>query len=220
MYFSNFPRIRYLFPDSVERIYQALHLRVDIAKALTFESGNLEKYEIQDKDTPEIMAYDRYGDPSLNWVIMIPNRIMNIYTDWPCPQETLQSILRDKYRNVIDSDGIERELTDLQVDELLEFTGAPDNDYTGSIDLDQYGTVPRVIIRPHHFEDIDGNYYDFSTIGASVDAFGRSINIPTLYPVSMFAYEFEKNESKRQIYVPSKSIAMKMKKELGELINA
>ena len=40
-------------------------------------------YDVQDGDTPSILAYQVYGDANKHWVILLFNNIINPYYDWP-----------------------------------------------------------------------------------------------------------------------------------------
>lgn len=219
-YFNNFPYVQYEFPNGQDSYYKNISIRPAIAEALKGDLTNLSVYYVEDGETPETIAFDVYGDPGMNWVIMLANDIMNLYTDWPVSEKTLEDVIYEKYRVQKDSDGIERTLTDLQVLEFLDFVGTPGNGYTSDINLYDSDNSPKVIIKPHHFEDEDNEEYSYATFSATKDAFGRTItNKTTLTPVSHYEYERSLNEEKRKIFIPSANIANRMKRELGSLLN-
>lgn len=213
-YFTDFPTVFYEFPDSSIKQYTDLSIRPAVVDELLNSSGSLEPYQVSDGETPETIAYDLYGDPAMHWTIMLANNIMNLYTDWPKSDSLLRTIVMEKYRTQIDSNGIERELNDLEVAEYIEFAGEPENGYMSVIET--AGNVP---IHPHHFVDDNDNYYAWGTQTNNVDAFGRTIDVPTLYPVSIWDYEVALNEENRFIFVPTTGVANKMKRELRDLVN-
>ena len=62
--------------------------------------------------------------------------------------------------------------------------------------------------------------YSFDTaFGETKDAFGRNYVRPTLTPISIFTYEFNLNEAKRNILIPSERFVEQMDKELRILTN-
>lgn len=218
-YFQNFPSVQYQFDDENIKLFKNISIRPAIREELLLaEAEQLQPYYVQSGETPETVAYDYYNDVNMNWVIMLSNNIMNLYTDWPMSDGQLKSYMYDKYRVQPDSDGVERTLTDEQIYEFISFVGSPSNNYKGAIDLDSENG-PKVVIRPHHFTDEDNNEYSVGSINATADAFGRTITTPTLTPVSHEDYEVGLNDEKRKIFIPSSQIARKMKKELSQLLN-
>lgn len=217
-YFNSFPYINYEFPDNVLRFYKNISLRPDLVEEIK-NGTDLEIYEVQEGETPEILAYEFYNDVTLNWVIMLANDIFVIYKDWPMSEKILKDYLYEKYRIQKDSDGVDRVLSDDQVFEFLDFTGTPDNNYSSYIEDTDSDNSWKVLIRPHHFEDSDEVSYVFNTFSNTVDAFGRTIVKPKLTPVSHLTYEEKINDDKRKIYIPPVSLVLKIKRELDSILN-
>ena len=218
-YFNPFPYIGYTFPDHVTRAYKNLSIRPAVVDELLTDYSNLQTYYVQDGETPETIAYDKYGSVNFNWAVMLANNIMNLYIDWPLAQSTLDDVIYEKYSIQLDSDGVERTLTEDQVYEFISFVGQPDNNYTSYILLHDSDNSPKIKIRPHHFEDEDENYYELETVNNNVDAFGREVINPTLTPVSIWTYETNINDAKRAIFLPTKEVVNKMDRELRRLVN-
>ncbi|NBR22608.1 MAG: hypothetical protein EBU08_02235, partial [Micrococcales bacterium] len=55
------------------------------------------EYNIQDSDTPEIIANKFYGDSEKHWVVMMLNDIVDPQFDWPLDQRTIISYINEKY---------------------------------------------------------------------------------------------------------------------------
>ena len=215
-YFKPFPYINYAFPDGDSRLYKNLSIRPGIADELLNDESNLQVYYVESGETPETIAFDLYGDENMHWIIMLTNNIMNLYTDWPMNDDMFKEYLYEKYRTQLDSDGVERTLSDDQVYEFISFVGLPDNNYQSYIE-DTSGW--KILIRPHHFEDEDGDEYAYHTFSQTTDAFGRTLVQPTLTPVSYEQYELNLNDTKKQIYLPSRYVANKMKAQFGNIVN-
>ncbi len=101
-YFKQVPDFEYVsrLPDAkisdyipVKNLFKKGYLRDDIFQDLTFFT----KYQVQGDDRPDNIAYDLYNDPSLDWVILLSNNIINIQTEWPMPQADLDRYLLEKY---------------------------------------------------------------------------------------------------------------------------
>jgi len=99
-YFKNFPTIVYSFDTGnlVSTFAMTDILRrvraddVNVANVLSYD-----EYDIGDDETPEILADKLYGDPTLHWVILISNEILDPRWDWPLPVQSLQNFIINKY---------------------------------------------------------------------------------------------------------------------------
>ena len=87
-YFRELPNINYisLLKDKsrnderilVKNIFKRAKLRTDVDQAITA----FEFYEITENMRPDVVAQNIYGDPELDWVILITNNITNIRDQW------------------------------------------------------------------------------------------------------------------------------------------
>lgn len=219
-YFKNLPYISYQFPDNGSRLFKDMSIRPDIVEELVGDDTNLQVYNVESGETPETIAFDVYGDETLHWVILLANRIMNVYNEWPMSDGMLEDFIYEKYRTQPDTNGVDRELNDTQVYEFISFVGSPENSYSSYINLQDSDDSPKVVIRPKHFIDEDQEVYTYRSAFSTTDAFGRLIaDLPTLTPVSYETYEVSLNDAKRQIYIPSRSIATRMKNDFKRLVN-
>lgn len=100
-YFSNFPQIQYTLP-SLNRVNTV----IDVTRRFVirdFYKKNLFsffKYDIIEGQRPDSVAYDLYGDSTLDWLILLPNEILDPYFQWPLSQNQLNEMMRKKYGSV------------------------------------------------------------------------------------------------------------------------
>ena len=101
-YFSQIPNFKYVsrLPDShisdyitVKNLFKRGAIEPDILENLSFHT----KYQIQGDDRPDNVAYDYYGDSTLDWIVLTCNNIVNIPTEWPMLQNDFDKFLLDKY---------------------------------------------------------------------------------------------------------------------------
>ncbi len=105
-YFEELPDISYvsLLPKTgnnderitVKNIFKRAKLRSDIDQAITAFSY----YEIPENTRPDVVAQNIYGDPELDWVILIANNIMNVRDEWPLSNNDLYDYMLEKYGSV------------------------------------------------------------------------------------------------------------------------
>ena len=98
-YFQHFPKIIY-DPISngdnaklVTNILKRVRMRANMKKNVVM----LDQYDIQENETPEIVADRHHGSPYYHWVVMILNDISDIHHDWPKSTRQLQKYVSLKY---------------------------------------------------------------------------------------------------------------------------
>ena len=105
-YFSNLPNTYVALEDSDERISYRLvkniFRRVILEEKLSQYSTAFESYYVPDGLRPDLLAEQLYGDPELDWIILISNNIVDIYDEWPKDSNTLNEYIKDTYGNAED----------------------------------------------------------------------------------------------------------------------
>ena len=71
--------------------------RVKVRALAKQNTYNFDVYDVQDGETPEMIAHKYYGDPELHWTILLANDIQDYYTDWPMGVARFEQFLTDKY---------------------------------------------------------------------------------------------------------------------------
>lgn len=102
-YFRELPNISFLsrLPNAstnedyitVKNLFKRAKIRTDINNAITA----FDYYQITDNQRPEVVASSLYGDPELDWVILITNNITNVRDQWPLSNNDLYNYMIDKY---------------------------------------------------------------------------------------------------------------------------
>jgi len=101
-YFRQVPDFEYVsrLPDAkisdyitVKNLFKKGKLREDIFQNLAFFT----KYQIQGNNRPDNVAFEVYGNSSLDWLVLTCNNIINIQTEWPLPQQQFDNYMLEKY---------------------------------------------------------------------------------------------------------------------------
>ena len=95
--------------SEVKNLFKRGKLREDIFGNLTFFT----KYQIIGDERPDNVAYKKYDDETLDWLVLIANNIVNIQTEWPMTQNSYHEFLLDKY-------GSEEALSDIHHYETIK----------------------------------------------------------------------------------------------------
>lgn len=113
-YFKHLPKIIYSFGDDRDldlKVLTDITVNTRIFKKALAEITLWEYYDLQDGETPEILASRLYGDPELHWVIMLVNERYDMHTDFPMSATEIDNFIAYKYPNpdairyYVDEDG-------------------------------------------------------------------------------------------------------------------
>lgn len=104
MYFSSFSTIKYPTSDG-NYILRDITKNVRIFGSLLDKITQFDTYIIKDGETPDTLAEKFYGDPNLEWLIMISNGKYNYLEDYPRPYSELkkyiQAVHGDKANDIV-----------------------------------------------------------------------------------------------------------------------
>ena len=100
-YFENFGKILYdpvgnNNPKLVTDIMSRVRMRANMKKEVVM----MEQYDVQENETPEIVADKHHGSPYYHWVVMLLNDISDVNHDWVKSTRQLQKYLLSKYTEV------------------------------------------------------------------------------------------------------------------------
>ena len=153
---------------TVKNIFKRAKLRTDVDSAITAYDFRV----IKENERPDTIADNVYGDPELDYIILITNNIIDVRSQWPLSNRDLYNYMLDKY-------GSDAALQEVHHYETIEVRD--DNNRTvleGGLIVDE----------------------DFTFEYTSLD--GRLIQVtnPT-GPVTNFTYETLQNDAKRIIRI-------------------
>lgn len=194
-YFNYFPTTFYnssntsLSLDTVTNIIA----RFSFENELKENSSIFYPYDIQDGDTPEIIANKYYGSPEKHWVVLMFNDIIDPQYDWPLDQRTFITYVNDKYS----ANGA----ANTTVQSGIVWAQSTNNVKT------YYKTVARVSSEPTRETiteqiEIDANTYANVTTSSSTYTLqnGKTVTeTVSKSKLTYYDYEVEQNESKRKI---------------------
>lgn len=177
-FFSQVPNVEYpkFYDDgkiseyeSVKNIFKRVVVREDIFENLSF----FQKYNIIGDERPDMVADKFYDDPSLDWVILLSNNIINLNYEWPLTQRQFDRYLLDKY-------GSYENIYFIHHFESIKVTSS-----NGTTILKEGTIIP---------ETFSLRYYDAS-LGQSVLRTNLSV------PITNYEYETRLEDLKRTIYI-------------------
>ncbi len=96
-YFNSLPKIRYVDQNNVTTVYTNLMARASVIPSVLNNALVYYSYDVQDGDTPEIIAYKYYGDINRFWIVLYCNQLNDPQWDWPLSSNKFQKYILNKY---------------------------------------------------------------------------------------------------------------------------
>lgn len=225
MYFAEFPKTLYAFdlkndsPVLIANIFSRFKIRSKVLNnALAFY-----KYQVRDGDTPEIVAYNEYGNPEYHWIICMVNDLIDPHFDFPLQTESLERHIVKKYGY----SSISNAYSEIHHYELVkEKTYAEVNGIVKSntekhiVTLNQYDYTSNTLIL-QNVNTPTTEVYNFRANNANLNsAIVSTLTVKSSYKaVYVYDYESELNESKRQIKLLKGRYIESLVNELGSVLN-
>lgn len=95
-----FPNITYdAKGNGKETFMKDIFRRVKVKGDAKAKFVEFDYYNVQDGETPEMIAYKYYDDAELHWTILVVNDIVDYYTDWPMSVQRFEEFVKEKYDN-------------------------------------------------------------------------------------------------------------------------
>tara|TARA_R110002153_G_scaffold36606_2_gene108093 strand:+ start:507 stop:1283 length:777 start_codon:yes stop_codon:yes gene_type:complete len=87
------------FPTTVVNGVEALDItrRAKINKLVKDSALSYMSYTVEDGDRPEDVAYYYYDDPSLAWLVLMSNDVVDPYSEWPKSFKDLDNYIVSQY---------------------------------------------------------------------------------------------------------------------------
>jgi hypothetical protein len=196
-YFDTLPKILQYDNVGTGRVFTNLLARASIIPELLKNPALYYSYDIQEGDTPEIIAHKYYGDSYRYWMVLLANEILDPQWGWPMSNTVFNDYLISKYGQAFNTQSTihhyEKTLT--QFDSGTNTTTTN----TVEIDLNTYNTT---------FETTKSYTLPTGVVTVTISKAA----------VSYYDYELDLNESKRNIQILNSSYVNQLETELKNLM--
>lgn len=209
LYFNTLPKV--LTPDQNGNYILMTNIltRAKLIEELQDNPMLFYKYNIQDGDTPEIISEKYYGDPYKYWIVLYSNQIMDPVWDWPLNYQQFLEYINNKYATEAEDAGkTPYEYTNTTVhayEKVITTTDSYSETLTEKI-------IPLDVGAYNSFVETNNTYTLPSGLTCTVRATKRS--------VSLYDYEFDLNEAKREIKVMNNNYVNQMEEQLKTVMGS
>lgn len=142
-YFSFFPTIEYdLFRKRKVHEMTNIMKRFRIIQGLDDKASIYSDYSIEVGDTPSIVANHFYDDPTLDWIIILPNKIIDPFFDWPLEYQQFLEFITKKYGSITTAKSQVHHYERVLQDTSVLFDGTIIKRKVARIDKDTFNALP------------------------------------------------------------------------------
>lgn len=215
-FFNYFPKTLYTSNTRTAGVDTVTNIiaRFGFESTLKNNSAAFYKYNIQESDTPEIIASKYYDNPERHWIVLLFNDIMDPQFDWPLQYQPFVNYVNTKYSAPKYADTANTSVTG------LSWAMNTNNVYAyykvvTRTNSDDISIIERIEVDANTWANVAAttvNYtlQDNSTITEKV----------TKETQTHYQFEEEVNESKRQIKLLKPEFVEQVEKEFKKVIKA
>jgi hypothetical protein len=215
-FFNYFPKTLYTSNNLTAGVDTVTNIiaRFGFESTLKNNSAAFYKYNIQESDTPEIIASKYYDNPERHWIVLLFNDIMDPQFDWPLQYQPFIDYVNTKYSANNYADTANTGVTGL----------------AWSMNVNNVQAYYKIVTRTN-FDDIsiveklevDANTY--ANVGASTTTYTLQDGLTITQKVTKetktyYDYEQELNEEKREIKLIKPEFVPQIEKEFKKVIKS
>lgn len=227
-YFSYFQKILYSLDDNPNNNIQFVTnilQRSTFLKEVTENTATYYPYQIKENETAEIIADKLYGDSNRHWIILLFNRLINPFYEFPLSDEVLDSYIQSKYGYTSDQADTVLHHYEQRTKRTNFINGVITDQHTDVVTISEYAlnhTTNTLSLR------------DLPAVGSSITVSTELIDLSntaieaaytkyvqnetTIHGISVFTYEFLMNESRREIKLLDKKYVAAVEQEFKKLM--
>ena len=196
-YFDTLPKI--IKTDSVGNsvVMTDLLARCSIIPEILTNPMVYYEYNVQDGDTPEIVAYKYYGDSYRYWIVLFANQITDPQWDWPLSSNNFDAYIANKYQTFNPYSTVhhyEKNITQYDV-------------------ATQTTTTKNIVIDEDTYNSLITGTFTYTLPTGSVTITTEKS------AVSYYDYELNLNESKRNIKILNSTYVDELEKQFTDLMS-
>lgn len=211
-YFNYFPKTFYSSNNTSTGLDSVTNIiaRFGFEQSLKNNSSAFYKYQIQESDTPEIIAHKYYGSAERHWIVLLFNDIIDPQFDWPLNYDTFIDFVDAKYTangaaNTTVQSGLAWAMSTNNVQAYYKIVT--------KTDIDNVILIEKI--------QVDANTYaNVSTSSTTITLQSGDVitQAVTKKKKTYYDYEMEQNESKREITLIKSEFVKDIEKEFKRVI--
>lgn len=194
-YFNTLPKIIQYDNKGIGRVFTNLLARASVIPELLKNPAVYYRYDIQEGDTPEIIAHKYYGDSYRYWIVLFANEILDPQWQWPMSGPVFVKYIESKY-------GINQSSIHHYEKTITQFDSGTNTTSTNTVSISEEEYVST---------EETTKTYSLPTGDVTVTV--------SKSPITNYDYELSENEKKRNIRILNANYVNQLEKELTNLMS-
>ena len=217
-YFQTLPKIATVDYVGNKIVLTNLMIRAEVIPGLLNNPLLFYSYDIQNGDTPEIIADKYYGDPYRYWMVLFANQIIDPQWNWPMNTNLFNDYIIDKYTSDT-ANSLNISVNTVTYGQVLAYTQGTVKNYIKTITTtDTYSSTSNTSLFILDQATYNTVIQSTTTATFSTGTKASVIQYVTKYTQSLYDYEFQQNESKRNIQLLNRNYVNEFESELKRLM--
>jgi hypothetical protein len=217
-YFQTLPKIASIDYVGNKVVLTNLLIRAEVIPSLLNNPLLFYQYDIQNDDTPEIIADKYYGDPYRYWIVLFANQIIDPQWNWPMNTNLFNDYIIDKYTSDT-ANSLNISANTVTYGQVLAYTQGTVKNYIKSVTTtDTYSSTSNtsvyILDQASYNTVIEGT----TTANFSTGTKASVIKNVIKYTQSLYDYEVEQNESMRSINLVNSSYVPQFESQFKALM--
>jgi hypothetical protein len=216
-YFQSFPQIASIDYVGNNVVLTNIMVRSEILPNLLNNPLLFYSYDIQNGDTPEIIAEKYYSDSYRYWIVLFANQIIDPQWNWPMTTSVFQDYIVDKYTSAT-ANALHISANTVTTSQVIAYTQGTIKNYIKSVTVsDNLSQTPNTTIYM-----IDSTAYANVPVNKTQASFpGGAIvsQITNKYTQSIYDYELQQNETRRNINLVNVQYISQFEKQFKYLMS-
>jgi len=211
LYFNTLPKVYGSDYKGNALILTNLMTRSEIIPSLLKNPLLFYSYDLQEGDTPEIVAEKYYGDPYRYWLVLFSNQILDPQFEWPLSSQQFLSYLSDKYK-------VQANSSIPQV--VISYTLGTVQEYRKTITTTDSLSL-ETTTKTYTIDETAYNNFLLNPPSPSSATFPNGATVTekiSVEAISIYTYETEHNEAKRSISLINSIYASQFENEFKSLM--
>ena len=220
-YFSYFPKLFYTFDKDTLNTQAVTNIfaRSTFIRNVANNSSVYFKYQVQDSDTPEVIAHKIYGDAYRSWIVLLFNNYINPNYEFPLKEESLNDYISKKYNQTVLESKSEIHHYEKEVTKIVTYGGL---EMSREVDVynisDKQVNYRTNVLSNTPVPDVADTSVSIATEVLTLDS-GKTLTIKTNNKaVSNYTYEFLENEKRREIRLLDPAYVTQVENEFKQLM--
>ena len=215
-YFQVMPKIATIDYVGNKIVLTNLMVRTEIIPSLLNNPLLFYSYDIQDGDTPEIIADKYYGDSYRYWIVLFANQIIDPQWNWPMNQNLFNDYILDKYKSST-ANSLNISANTVTSSQVLAYTQSNIQNYVKTIITIDSST--NELTTSIYY--IDSTAYALVQENTSTGAFSSGAQVTqtvSKYTETIYEYETRLNETNRNINLVNSSYVSQFESQFQSLL--